>query len=339
MWQGVPWAIGTHPGGSPQTPAEAARALAAEALGGKEGPAGPGDLAVVAFGVPGGGVTVRKGTVGILNRFPGGYGQAYVARNVSDDNVSITGTGAGAGRTDLIAVVVEDPQYPGQPTPEDAAFGPYVRTKVYTDVAANVKTLADVDPNQSGIALARVTLPPSTWAVQTSHIKDLRALPNPRSTTIKRSLNVGDKNSFDTVNFAGFERFPQAASWTITVPLWATEVQLDLRVVNARVTNDGTNAGHFRGKARVKLGPLVSDEVILDPDIPDANRGNRVGYSVSGEVPVTQALRGTDLLLEAQAQLISSGSGVVVREGAGTSVHVEIRFIEAPNTDPPETFL
>lgn len=335
-WQGVPWAIGAHPGGAPQIPAEAARAVAHT---GKEGTSTPGDLAVVPTGTPSAAVVVRKGVALMLNRFPGGFGQSYVARNVSDDTVSITATAAGVTRTDLIAVVVEDPQYAGQPTPADAAQGPYVRTKVYTGVSANVKTLADVDPNQTGLALARVTLPPSTGTVQTSHITDLRDIPNPREKVVKKVLDVGDKGTYDIVNTSGYERFPQAASWTIRVPKWATVAQLELRVAGARVTNDGNDAGQWRGKARLKLGTLTSSEKILDPEIPSANKGSRVVYTLASEVAVPLASRGADLLLEAQALRESFGSGVELRESAGTTVIAEVRFIEQPNTDAPETFL
>ena len=38
--------------------------------------------------LPRAGVVVRKGTVGMLNRFPGGFGQAYVARNTGDEQVA-----------------------------------------------------------------------------------------------------------------------------------------------------------------------------------------------------------------------------------------------------------
>lgn len=338
-WQGVPWAVGAHAGGSPQTPAEAARAVAHQAIGGREGPSTPGDCAVVPLAVPGAGVLVRKGTVGILNRFPGGAGQAYIARNVDDDNVVITATGAGGGRTDLIAVVIEDPQYPGQPAPVSAANGPYVRTKVYAGVPANTRTLAEVAPDQAGIALARVTLPASTGTVQAAHITDLRKLPNPRRDTVRKTLNVSDKGTFDNLNTATFERFPQAAQWDIEVPVWATKALLELRVNGVRVSNDGTDAGGFRGKARVKLGGHVSDEVILDPEIPNANKGGKFGFHATGEVDITQAQRGTTLTLEAQAQRVSSSSGVEVREAAGTTVTCEVLFVEAPNTDPPETFV
>lgn len=339
-WQGVPWALGAVVGvQAPETPAEAARALAHLAIGGLEGPSTPGDCAVVPRAVPSGGVLVRKGTIGILNRFPGGLGQAYIGRNVSDDDVAIGATGVGTTRTDLIAVVVEDAQYAGQPAPADPESGPFIRTRVFTNVPANTKKLSQVAPNIAGVALARVTLPPSTGTVNAGHITDLRKLPNPRTKTIKRTLEVGDKGAFDNLNAAAFEKFPQAAEWTIEVPLWATTAQLELRVTGARVSNDGTDAGTFRAKSRVKLGGLTTAEHIIDPEIPAANKGNRFAYSSAGEVAITEAMRGTDQVLTAQAQRVSFTSGVEVREAAGTHVVVEVRFIEEPNLDTPESFV
>lgn len=340
--EGVPWAVGAwEVGGTqgvPETPAEAARGLAHLVIGGLEGPSGPGDMAVVPLDVPGAGVLVRKGTVGLLNRFPGGFGQAYVARNTGDEQVNLTATSSAGSRTDLIALVVEDPQYAGQPLPADGAHGPYVRFVVYEGVSANIKKLSEVAPNQTGIALARVTRPASTGTVQAAHITNLRVLPNPRSKTVKKQLTVGDKGTFDRLNAASWERFPQAAQWDIEVPSWATHVQLELRVNGVRVTNDGTDAGNFRGRARLKLGSYVSGEVIVDPEIPDANKGRKFPYATAGEALVAQADRGATLALEAQAYKVSDASGVEVREAAGTTLIAEVVFTEVPNSDPVESF-
>lgn len=335
-WQGVPWALGAWTvngvSGTPQTPAEAARVVAYQALGGGEGPAAAGDCAVVPLDVPGGAVNIRPGTVGILNRFPGGSGQAYVARNVGSDQVNITATGSGGGRTDLIAVIIEDPQYAGQPTPADGATGPYVRTAVYEGVGANVTKLSDVDANQSGYALARVTLPASTGTVQASHITDLRSLPNPRTRQETKILNIG--NQADVVEQAGaYERFPQQAGWTVRVPSWAVRVHLELYVSGIRVKNDADAAGDWKGKARAKLGSVVTDDVELNPTPPDANKTDTFTYMAAGDLPVPGAIRGTDQTLEAQAFKVSSSSGVTVSQGWGTTVVAKATFHEDASTD------
>lgn len=334
-WQGVPWAIGAHPGGTPETPAEAARTLAYQALGGREGPAAPPDCAVLPLAVPGAGVRIQPGVLGILNTFPGGRGQAYIVRQPDMEEVTLTATSSAGSRTDLIAVVVEDPQYPGQPVPADAAHGPYVRTRVFEGVAASTDSLSDVLPNAAGYALALVTRPASTGTVQTSHITDLREMPRPRQSTVKKKLDVGDKGTWDEINAATWERYPNAAGWNVKVPSWATKCHLELRVTGSRVVNDGTDAGSFRGRARLKLGSITSAEKILDPAIPDANKSRGFGYSLADEdLPIPVADRGTVLTLSAEAYRQSVTSGIVVREHAGTTVVATVTFIEAPTTDP-----
>lgn len=337
-WQGVPWAIGAHAGGQPETPAEAARTVAYLIGGtGSEGIAGPPDCAVLPREVPGTGVRIQPGVLVLLNRFPGGSAQAYVLRQPEMEDVPMTATSSGGARTDLIAVLVEDPQYAGQPAPLDAADGPYVRTVVYEGVSSTIRRLSEVAPNQTGYALARVTRPSSTGTVQTSHITDLRKLPRAKQSTLKRQVDVGDKETWDEVG-GSWEKFPQAASWNVDIPNWATVAQLELRVSGAKVTNDGTDAGNWRGKARLKLGSLSSNERIIDPDIPNANKGNTLHWSAAGEVSIPEGMRGDTVSLDAQAIRESFSSGVVVREGPGTTVVAEVRFIEAPNLDATESF-
>jgi len=173
-WDGVPWVIG---GGAEHSP-EVARLAIYAAMGGAEGVVGVDDCKVVPLNVPGAGFRVLAGGVVIANKAAGGGQQTYVARNPDDDTVMFTPTGSGGGRTDLVAVVVEDPEYAGQPTPTDLAHGPYVRTKLYTNVSPTVTKLADVDPTQTGYALAKYTLGVSDGTLQAADITDLRKRTN-----------------------------------------------------------------------------------------------------------------------------------------------------------------
>jgi hypothetical protein len=331
-FQGVPWAIGLHAGGQPKVPVEAGRGLAYLALGGNEGPVAAGDCAVVPLSTPAGGVIIRAGGLGILNRFPGGTGQAYYARNDADHQVTI-GPTSGAGRTDLVAVIVEDPQYAGQPAPADAANGPYVRVVVYTGVAGTVTRLSEVAPNQSGYALARVTLPAATSAVQASHITDLRSIPNPKTFPITKILNLPD--GADTVlTSASYTRFPVGASWAIPVPKWAVKANLELYASGVRVGNDATATGNWTGRARLKLGTLVTADTELNPAPPDANRLDTFSYmAAAGDLTVPAAIRGTTQTLEAQALRLVTGSGVTVAEGYGTTIVAKVTFYEDVSTD------
>lgn len=331
-WQGVPWAIGAHAGGSPLTPAEAARAVAYQATDGDEGPGTGADCRVLPLAVPGAGVRIMPGALSCLNRFPGGAGQSYLVRQPEEEVVPITATGSGGGRTDLIACVIIDPQYPGQVAPADAANGPYVVTRVYTGVGAGVTKLSDVAANQAGYALARVTLPASTGTVQTAHITDLRSIANPRTKVETKLLNIG--NQADVLQQASaYERFPQAAGWDVYVPKWAVKAHLELYVSGVRVKNSADATGSWNGRARLKLGSIVTQDSELNPPPPKAGKTDTFTYMSAGELAVPSGLRGSTQTLEAQAFRVSAAGSVTVMQGWGTTVVARVTFYEDVTTD------
>ncbi len=333
VWAIGAWVVGAREG-VPETSAETARALAYQALRGEEGPASPGDFAVREQAAPGDGVLVRGGVLGILNRFPGGDGQAYMAREPDDQEVHVGDTPIGSGRTDLVAYIIEDPNYPGQPLPAEGAEaeGPYGRVAVYEGVAANTTKLSQVDADQSGYALARITRGAGQSGVVNGDITDLRGIANPKTRQETKLLNIG--NQADVAeSAAAYERFPQQAGWSIEVPRWAVKVHLELYVSGIRVKNDGDAAGDWKGKARVKLGTIVSQDVELNPTPPDANKTDTFTYVAAGEFAVPAAMRGAAADLEAQARRDSSSSGVTVNQGWGTTVIAKATFYEDVSTD------
>src|SRR5512139_2547798 len=180
-WEGVPWMIG----GGAEHPEEVGRLLAYAAAGAGEGVVGPTDCKVVPSGVPDGNIHIQPGAVAVLNRFTGGGQQAYLVRNVGDEVKAMTPQGSSGVRYDLVCVIVEDPQYPGQPAPASIPDGPYARTVIYEDVPAATKSLAEVDPDQAGYALARVKFDASDGTVNAADITDLRELVAPRTKTVK----------------------------------------------------------------------------------------------------------------------------------------------------------
>lgn len=331
-WQGVPWAVGAHVGGTPETPAEAARAVAYQSFNGDEGPAAGADCRVLATSPTGPAVRIMPGAVAILNRFPGGVGQSYLARQPEQETVAITATGSGGGRSDLVCVIVEDPQYPGQPSPVDATNGPYVRTVVYEGVPANTTKLSQVVANQSGYALARIDIPVSTATIQQAHITDLRSLASPRVKVETKLYNIG--NTADVVtSSAVYERFPQHPAWNLYVPAWAVKAHLELYVSGVRIANDGTDAGSWAGKGRLKLGTVVTPDVELNPAVPAANRTDAFTYIAAQELAIPSAMRGSTQALDAQALRLSSSSGVTVAQGWGTTVIAKVSFFEDVTTD------
>lgn len=329
-WDGVPWAVG----GGAVMPVEAMRLIPYLIAGSREGVAGAGDAAVLQLGTPGGQVRVMPGAVAALNRGADpvtGGGQAYLARNPTEDAVAIAPTAAGVTRYDLIAVVIKDPQYAGQPAPASVQNGPYVSTVVYQNVAASTRSLQQVAPGQTGLALALVTMPPATTTVSQSQITDLRQLVNPRVQQVTKILDV--TGSPVNLTSATLVAFPSAASWSVDIPSWAQSAHFEGHVANLRVSNDATAAGDWGGGARMALGSIVTSQVSIRPPIPGASSTDNFGYVAGGEVAVPADHRGTTKTLQLQALRSTSSSGVTVAQDAGSLVLAKVTFYEAANAD------
>lgn len=255
----VPWMVtgGEHS-------AEVGRMLAYIACGGSEGVVATGDFKVRASDVPDGNIHVQPGAVAVLNRFPGGGQQAYVIRNASDTVVATSPQGSSGVRYDLVCVIVEDPEYPGQPDPVDIASGPYVRVVIYTDVAEGTRQLAEIDPDQSGYALALVKFDISDGTVTSADITDLRELLNPKSSiaTDYEALTYSDA-SCDAI--ALNDPVPVAGVIDIDIPTWCNRIQFTIVVTNLVLgdidTASVTPAGV--GGLTANLGALASSEAPL----------------------------------------------------------------------------
>src|ERR1044072_3838769 len=211
--EGVPWMVNAA-----EHSAEVVRLMAYAATGAGEGVIGPLDCKVVASSIPNGQVHINSGGIVALNRFPGGGQQSYIIRNVGDEVVALDPQGSSGVRYDLVAVIVEDPEYAGQPAPADPATGPYVRTAVYKNVGPTASTLAEVDPDQPGYVLARVKFDASDGTVNPSDITDLREMVNPRS----QSFTQTRQNTVIRTLTQTPQLFPPEAEWDLDIPTWAT---------------------------------------------------------------------------------------------------------------------
>lgn len=318
-WEGVPWMVagGEHS-------AEVGRLLAYAATAGAEGVVGAGDCKVVASAIPDGNIHINPGAVGMLNRFAGGVAQSYLARNVGDEVKAMTPQGSSGERWDLVAVIIEDPQYAGQPAPPSVPDGPYLKTVVYEDVPSTTKELAEVDADQTGYALALVHFNASDGTVTNSDITDLRELLAPRVQTVKKVLN-----SNATASFPGsLGLAPAAASWAVKIPMWAAKVQLEARWSGLKYTDTSSGAGAASGTARVDLGTLVSQTTQWSEDASASNKPITGTVIVGDELTVSAALRGTTQNLQAKLAK-TAGTGMTAQTTPYTTVVVEATFYEA----------
>jgi hypothetical protein len=323
-WDSVPWFVG---GGAEHSP-EVARLLAFAAIGGAEGVVGVGDLKVVPFDVPGGGVLVSAGAGLILNRATGGDSQTYVARNPTADTAQIAQTGSSSGRSDLIVAQIEDPNMAGEPwsTPADPKVGPYIFTRVIPNVPAGTKRLQDVPGygGRSAITLARVDLPASTGTVTAAMITDLRTVARPRQTRVIDAVTP-------SVTGRAFLQTTADTLWpdravTVDVPTWATKIV---------ATGVLSGALQFYGSAdltaKLRLGSgsgavTAPDlNVVLEADASDKQRTS-LSYVLTATIPA--AMRGTTQPIGLYARRNGSVAGRFGLDGASRLV-IDATFSEA----------
>lgn len=317
--EGVPWMIGSGANHS----AEVGRLLAYAACGGAEGVVGPGDFKVTQSVVADGNINIAAGGAAMLNQFPGGGQQMYLERNNSPIVKAMTPQGAGGPRYDLVTLLVHDPQYAGQPAPVSVADGPYCEIKVYENVASTVKTLAEVDPNKTGIALARVAFSASDSVVTTAEITDLRQMVQPRIKKITKIISPGGTTALP----GAYGTAPVGASWNVDVPKWATRVRLTATWAGVQFVDTASGAGAAGGGARVALGAMVSDVTAFQVDATASNKPITQTLVAAGDVAVSSGVRGTTLALSAQLQK-NSGSGMTANTNVNTTCIVECEFYE-----------
>lgn len=225
-WEYSPWMVGN----GVEHSVEVARLLAHAGTGGAEGVVTPGDCKVQPLNTPGTKIRVAPGAVLLKNRYPGGQQQTYVGRNTSEHEVSVTATGSGGGRSDLVVARVLDPQYEGQ-EPSDPNDFDYMRTEIIEDIPSSTKRFDELGLDYPAIALARIDLPASTGTVEAEHITDLRRMAQPRKERYLIAHNIDEDEQVQLTNNVG-QGFPTPSSlanngqWFIEVPEWAERVRV-----------------------------------------------------------------------------------------------------------------
>lgn len=315
--EGVPWMVA-----GAEHSADVGRLLAYGATGPGQGIIGPDDFAVLQSSIADNNINIARGALAVLNR--DSAQQSYLVRNIAPEVVALTAQGSSGTRYDLIAIVVEDPQYPGYATPTNPLNGPYVKAKVYENVPSSTTRLEQVAPNQTGYGLALVTRPASSNTVTQGQIKDLRKLVKPRAESHQRMFNVPT----NTPVAMGAERvFPTNASWSLDIPTWATVVQLKATIAGVSMSNNGDPNALGVGTCHVSLGSLRSQGTNW---YADGSGGRQTQVLMDAdEIAVPANMRGTSQLLHALCAQVSN-TGVSAFEAGGTAICIEARFFEAP---------
>lgn len=322
----VPWFVG---GGAEHSP-EVARTLAYAATGGKQGVISPGDLKVTPTSVPGSNVQVSVGAAVIPSRNATGRNQSYVARMNTADTAAIAATSSSGGRSDLVVIQIEDPWVSGEPwqDPSDPTVGPYVFTRVISNVPAGTTDLNNVSgySGRTAITLARIDIPASTGTITAAMITDLRDLANPRS---ERTVLSGTLTGAERVlNTETWQSFPVNGINNVVVPSWATHAVIRVETTVRAVSGDTYFwLQAFMGTPQDQTH-LFSD---VKYDTIDVTRTNQMRSPIilpsSGPWPIPSELRGKTTTLTSRVKAVNSNGGRI-GEGQEDYYIADITFLE-----------
>jgi len=322
----VPWFIG---GGAEHSP-EVARLLAYTATGGAQGVTQAGDLRVAALAVPGTAVRIYPGSAVLPNRYPGGGQQSYMVRNESaSTEVQIPATGSTGGATRYIILRVDDPQYPGQLTPADVKFGPYVRATY----VSSITNLA-----YPHVVLAKIVQPANTGTITQAMITDLREVANPRTLEVVRPnpIIMSDTGLALGATGADGEVFPNAGgTQSIDIPTWATRVQIRAEWLGVRIPS---SAGY--GEYWAEYGPYLRPSTRaytsqrFNWDADETSPVYRTNWIMHDDLYVPAAVRGTSQVFYMKGRILLDKVNKPALD-AKSGVVMSVRFLEL--ADPSDS--
>jgi hypothetical protein len=294
---------GTHP-------ARTMRMMIRDLSRGSQGVTEYNDLKVSQQTTPGAGVQIADGSA-VVRGAAWGQG-SYTQYNVGTALVDIAPTGA-TGRTDLVVLRVEDPEYEGTLDPSSDDIG-------FFAVVSNVSATATAPPaGMTAIPLARVALPSNCATITNAMINDLRTIANPRR---DRRLYTSFPSALSqlTAQDNAWHNWPAAAKWSVDVPAWAVSAKIVTTVAGLRLDS----ADVFAHMQNV-FGTVQGQDTSIDDDQGSGIRRNTVVLADSVSIPA--AMRGTTQQLYLQTYMSKTESGNLGVDGS-TSLILDVEFTE-----------
>lgn len=322
-----------------QSSARIARQMLTSATRSGNGVVEVNDLRVRQLTVPGTSVRIDAGAAVVLGQEQQWQG-SYYAHNVGEATLPIAPTGSGGGRADMVVLRVEDPAIDGTPWTHDPATEPVYYFRVIQGVGANAtQALAGM----TAIPLARINIPANTATITTAMITDLRQMLNPRIHTevrVQRGMGLEDGRYDEADYTVDYERWPQH-DWDVTIPPWATQVQVQANWYNVLYPAPGGTTGAYdaRGKVRVGLiggggNNLFTRNSVYNINPTTTTNGYRCSIGLAAQNNIPTAMRGTDVALRMYAQADAGQLNHLVADGwANFDVTLAFREVAAPGAE------
>lgn len=314
-WDPTPWAVG---GGAVHS-SEVARLVTYIATGGQQGVLNGTDLQVLPLSVPGAGVRVEPGACVIVNKALNALNDSYVARLPSEDTVTTQANGAGGLRSDLVIARVENPFISGESwsIPGDVTVGPYIFTRVLQNVPSNTISVDALGLGYTAIPLARIDFPLNTSTVTSGMIHDLRAVVHPAAATPAATPEADGGDIAPTIVYivipssgsnvlpytaTGWTDWPIAAAWTLSIPKWSTDLELDINIDNFSVT-----LADFYASLQILVNGVAVAAREVDIRIQDVAKPLRGSIHLGADYHLPSNLRGTKVAVKVQTKFHTDG--------------------------------
>lgn len=272
-------------------------------------------LKVSALSTPGAGVQIGDGSAVIAGVAAPNQGH-YNVYNIGTDTVGISATG-GTGRSDMIVLRVQDPEYEGSRDPDTAAF---------FDVVSNVSSSATTVPSgYSAIPLARIDIPSSTATITNAMIVDLRKVANPRRERILYPYYAADPLVEISGTSETWKTHPNLTMASIAIPSWAATAKIVFTVSGVRLA-DGNVWGNFR----FMLGTVEAAQWVgIDDNQGASARRATVQMVETIDLTTTDgaAMRGTTQAFKSRMRTRATNAGAIGVD-ATTTFNIDVEFTE-----------
>jgi len=294
--------------------AEQFRAMVQDLARGAEGITAGTDLKVTQLGTPGSGVQVASGSGVVRGRYNAFQG-SYAVRNQGAATVNVAATG-GTGRSDMLILRVEDPQYEGTLDPEVDNINYF---QIISGVSSSATTIPD---GRTGIPLARIDIPASTSTITNAMIKDIRVIANPRREARLLTQSPATASTAITGSSLVYSYFSTAAGWSIPIPSWASTARVKIDVAGLRLL-----VNPFYGVLRATFGASLTLQATTLDDNQSGTR--RINSFIADTLTIPDAYRGTTQLLRLQGAGATGNTGQM-QVDAAAMLAAQVEFEEAP---------
>lgn len=324
------------------------RLMAYAAVVGQEGVLGNDHLRVVAKGTPGAAIDALPGGYSVLARHLGGDYEAYVGKFTEAESAQVSPTDSSGSRTDLVVLRIENPFVSGSGVwthPADPLNGPYAFIRVIENVGPNTNSVRSISGNYSAITLAKITRGPNKGVVEQGDITELRSLaelggtrtiveqvdapPIAQSSYVQFNPSEVDpnynqggsdsKHDYFTADNTNWQNWPDAAVWSVPVPEWAREMDVDCQVYNAQILN-----WDVFGQLAISVDGSRQEAQTFAIDYVSQPGRHTIPYGKTLAVPSSWRGKVVTMRLQAKSNYVHDGE-LDAKSGTVTKLHVNFQ--------------